>query len=182
MREHLLKDGRKLVIREACEDDAENLIDFLSIVNGETDFLTRGKNECRVDVEWEKNFLRETKKQQGSVFLLGYLDKELVCSANLAAPQKTRLAHNCEMGITVKKQFWHLGAASALLTDLIDFATNDPVLRTIHLGVYENNDRAIRLYEKFGFCEVGRHKDFFRVGDSFFDEILMDRDVSSSGL
>lgn len=178
MKEHLLKDGQKLLVREATEDDAEDLINYLGIVNGETDFLTRGKNESRVDVDWEKNFLRETKKQNGSVFLVGYLGKELACSANFAAPQKARLAHNCEMGITVKKKFWHLGAASSLLTDLIEFAEKDLVLRTMHLGVYENNTRAIRLYEKFGFREVGRHKDFFRVGDSFFDEILMDRDVS----
>lgn len=178
MKEHLLKDGRMLLIREASEDDAESLIDYLGIVNGETDFLTRGKDEARKDVEWEKSFLRETKRQHDSIFLVGYLGKELACSANLAAPQKTRLAHNCEMGITVKKQYWHLGAASALLTDLIDFAEKDPVLRTMHLGVYENNTRAIRLYEKFGFREVGRHKGFFRVGDSYYDEILMDRDVS----
>lgn len=178
MKEHLLKDGGKLLVREATEDDAEGLISFLGVVSGETDFLTFGRDTCRKDVEAERNFLRETKKQHGSVFLVGYLGKELVCTANLGAPQKARLAHNCEMGITVKKKYWHLGAASALLTDLIEFAEKDPVLRTMHLGVYENNTRAIRLYEKFGFREVGRHKDFFRVGDSFFDEILMNRDIS----
>ena len=181
MKSYCLKDGRKLLIREADASDAQSLVNYLSAVSGETDFLTRGKDESRTDAEWEKNFLRETKRQCGSVFLVGCLGEEIICSANLAAPQKKRLAHNCELGITVRKPFWHLGAASALLTELIAFAECDPVLRTVHLGVYANNTRAIRLYEKFGFREVGRHQNFFRIGDSFFDEILMDRDVSPAG-
>lgn len=181
MEQHVLKDGRELLIREADEADAQSLIDYFSAVNGETDFLTRGKGETRADAEREKAFLRASRETPGCIFLIGLLGEEIVCSANLSSPSRERLAHNCELGITVRKRYWHLGAASALLAELIAFAERDPVLRTMHLGVYENNGRAIRLYEKFGFCEVGRHRDFFRVGDSFYDEILMDRDVSSAG-
>ena len=68
----------------------------------------------------------------------------------------------------------NIGAASALLAELIGFAKNRPALRAIHLGVYENNERAISLYEEFGFVTVGRFRDYFQIDGKYFDEILMD--------
>lgn len=180
IRKTALKDRTILAVRRAREDDAEKLIAYRNQVGGESDFLTQGKNECRLTVEEEKAFLRGFAGNPSDLFLVGFVGDELACCANLASQGKKRVAHNCEFGITVGKKYWHLGAASALLAELIDFAKKDPVLEVIHLGVYENNERAIRLYKKFGFEKVGRHKRFFRIGDGYFDEILMDLDLRGS--
>ena len=180
MTQTILKDGRILSIRKAREDDAEQLVDYINLVGGESGFLTFGKDGCRYSVEEEKQFLRNLGDNPANLYLVGFVGDELACCANLASQGKKRVAHNCEFGITVKKKYWHLGAASALLAELIDFARKDPVLEMIHLGVYENNERAIRLYEKFGFEKVGRHKRFFRIGDEYYDEILMDLDLRGS--
>lgn len=180
MKQTVLKDGRILSIREAREDDAEQLVDYVNLVGGESDFLTFGKDGCRYSVEEEKEFLRNLGSHPANLYLIGFVGDELACSANLVASRSGRVAHNCEFGITVKKKYWHLGAASALLSELIDFVKKNPLLEVIHLGVYANNGRAIRLYERFGFEKVGRHKRYFRIGDEYYDEILMDLDLRGS--
>ena len=173
----VLKDGTVLSIRRVREDDAEKMIDYMNRVGGESDFLTFGKDECRFTVEQEKQFLRNLDGNSSSFFLAGFIGNELACSANIAASGKARLAHNGELGITVLKKYWHLGAASALLTELIRIAKSETELAAVHLGVYENNERAIRLYEKFGFKRVGRHNKYFHVGDRYYSEILMDLEL-----
>lgn len=174
MKQAVLKNGQTLNLRKAVEQDAEELLAYCNLVGGESDFLTYGKNGCNRTVEQERQFLGDLQNQPNSIFLLGFIEKELVCSANLGAEQIERLAHNCELGITVQKKAWGLGAASILMQELIDFAKNHSTLRTIHLGVYANNEPAIHLYQKFGFQTVGRFQDYFLVDGRYCDELLMD--------
>lgn len=174
MKKTILKNGRELFIRPAEESDAERLVEYMNLVGGESDFLTYGKNECRFTAETEKQFLRDQKKNPSSLFLVGLIGEELACSANLAAESKTRVTHNCELSITVRKKYWRLGAASALLTELIRFAKESGTLKIIHLDVYANNENAIRLYQAFGFQAAGRLKNYFRVGGNYYDDLIMD--------
>lgn len=169
----ILKDGRELMIRRAEEKDAEQLVEYSNVVGGESDFLTYGKNECRFTVEEERQFLRDQQKNPSNIYLAGFIGDELACFANLAAENKKRIAHNCELGITVRKKYWNLGAASAVMKELIGFAKKSETLKAIHLDVYANNQSAIRLYEKFGFQTVGRIQNYFRVGNEYYDNLIM---------
>ena len=66
--------------------------------------------------------------------------------------------------VAVFPQARRMGAASALLKDLIDWARqNDCAFIT--LEVRPSNGGAIALYEKFGFAEAGRRKRFYRNPD-----------------
>ena len=174
MEKVLLKDGRELSIRPAEEGDAAAILDYVNLVGGESDFLTYGKNGCRFTLEQEKEFLRDVRSSPADLYLVGFVGDELACCANVVEGRNKRVAHNCEFGITVRKKFWHLGAASALLGELIRFARDGGTIKTIHLGVYGRNGRAIRLYQKFGFETVGRHRNYFCVDGIYDDEVLMD--------
>ena len=44
MAEYILKDGRTLILRDPTLEDAEELLNFLKIVGGETDFLLADEN------------------------------------------------------------------------------------------------------------------------------------------
>lgn len=167
------KDGSVLSIRRVCEEDARQLLDYLNTVGGESDFLTFGKGEFRCTEEEEKQYLSGLAKNPANLFLVGFLNGELACSANVVGGGR-RTAHNCELGLSVLRKYWHIGAASALLAELFHLIREETEFETVHLGVYENNARAIRLYERFGFETVGRHKRYFRVGERYYDEILMD--------
>ena len=169
----ILKDGRELLIRQAEEKDAQQLVEYLNLVGGESNFLTYGKDEFHLTAEEERQFLRDQQKNPNNLYLAGFIDDELTCFASLTSESKKRISHNCELGITVRKKYWHLGAASALLTELIRFAKANEMLKSIHLDVYANNKNAIRLYEKFGFQAEGRIKNYFRIGNEYYDNLVM---------
>ncbi len=172
MKEVTLKDGRVLTLRRVQEDDAEAMLPFLNAIGGESDFLIFEKDGCKLTAEQEKSWIR-AQGQKNSVFLVGILDGELVATAQLAAAQRNKIAHTSEMAIVVRKAYWHLGAGTALLEELIRFAKEETLLKVIHLGVHADNARAISLYQKFGFQEIGRYPKFFQVNGSYYDEILM---------
>ena len=49
--------------------------------------------------------------------------------------------------------------------------------RTLWLGVWEHNPRAIAFYRKCGFAEVGAH--VFRLGDDAQTDLIMQRELSA---
>lgn len=175
-----LKDGNELLIREADEGDAEQLVIYRNEIGEESNFLIYGKNGCHITVEREQENIRDWKSCSEDLFLVGFIGETLVCSANLVGEKKERVAHNCELGIAVRKRYWNLGVGNALMRQLMDFARQNQTLKAIHLGVYENNANALHLYKKFGFQVVGRFRNYFKVSNSnnngaeYFDEILMD--------
>ncbi len=60
-----------------------------------------------------------------------------------------------------------------MLEEVKHFAKNNGITRILHLGVRNDNVNAIKLYKKCGFEEIGVFKDFFKIGEEYFDKILM---------
>ena len=84
------------------------------------------------------------------------------------------------VAISIKRDYWRLGIGSIAMREMIDFARNTGVLRTLSLEVREGNERAISLYKRFGFAEIGRHKGRINVRGTYYDEILMDLDLTQA--
>ena len=64
------------------------------------------------------------------------------------------------------------GAAAALMGACLDRARADG-FRTVWLGVWERNDRAVAFYRKWGFSVVGKKP--FAVGSDVQDDYVMER-------
>ena len=169
-----LNNGKDLLQRNAEETDAEKMIEYLNIIGGESDNLLFGKGGFRLNVDQEREYLKSAKEDPNTLMLLGFIDDKIVSVAQISASNRARIAHNSELSISVKKEYWHMGIGSAQMNELINFAKNSGKTRNISLGVRDVNTNAIKLYEKCGFTKVGVHKNFFNVDGSFYDEILMD--------
>ena len=57
-KEITLKDGRKCILRPTMPDDAENMIEYMKVTSGETDFLLRTPEEVNYTVEGKGGFCR----------------------------------------------------------------------------------------------------------------------------
>jgi len=174
LREIILKTGEKLILRQPTEDDAGAMIEYLNQVGGESDNLLFGKDEFYMTVEQEKEFIRKLRQNPNSIMILGLIDNSIVSVSQIGCLSKKRIAHNCELAISVRKQHWNKGIGSAVMEELIRFAKNHDRIKNVHLGVRASNSRAIGLYEKFGFVKVGVHKDYFNINGTYDDLILMD--------
>lgn len=60
------------------------------------------------------------------------------------------------------------------MKELFTLAINHPVIKVVSLIVKDGNERAIHLYEKYGFEVVGRHKNNVYVYNQYHDVLLMD--------
>jgi ribosomal protein S18 acetylase RimI-like enzyme len=65
-----------------------------------------------------------------------------------------------------------------LLEEALRRADTIPAVEQVHLSVVTSNEAAVRLYEKMGFSTYGTDPRVLRVGDKYYDEYLMVRQVS----
>ncbi|MFR1709313.1 MAG: GNAT family N-acetyltransferase [Clostridium sp.] len=169
-----LKSGKELLLRRPKEEDAEAMIEYLNIVGGESNNLLFGKNEFRLTVEQEKEYIKSINDNENALMLLGIIDNKIISVSQVSASNRKRIAHNSELAISVKKEYWGMGIGTAVMESLIDFARSSNTIKTISLGVKGSNKKAQHLYEKLGFEKVGVHKNFFNIDGNYDDEILMD--------
>ncbi|WP_346931012.1 GNAT family protein [Clostridium sp.] len=169
-----LKSGKELLLRRPKEEDAEAMIEYLNIVGGESDNLLFGKNEFRLTVDQEREHINNVNINDNALMLLCIIDNQIVSVSQVSAPNRKRIAHNSELAISVKKEYWSMGIGTTVMEVLIDFAKNHETIKTISLGVKANNKKAQHLYEKLGFEKVGVHRNFFNIDGNYDDEILMD--------
>ena len=179
MSEYTVCDGRTLILRDPTLDDAQELIDFLKVVGSETDFLLADENGIEgLTLEGEKDWITTTLTAPNTKMFVGTIDGEIVLVCDVRAAGRPRIAHVGGVAISIKRDYWRLGIGSIAMQAMIDFAKSTGVLRVLSLEVRAGNERAISLYKRFGFVEVGRHKGRINVRGTYYDEILMDLDLT----
>lgn len=84
-----------------------------------------------------------------------------------------RRSHVGELGMCVRDDYQNQGIGYKLLDAAIAFAYNWLNLKRLELIVYTDNDRAIRLYEKFGFAIEGTLRNYALRNGVFADVYAM---------
>lgn len=79
--------------------------------------------------------------------------------------------------LCVSKMFQGQGLGKLVLEHLIDLA-NDHKAEVLLLEVRPSNTRAVRLYQNYGFNEVGTRKDYYPAKDGREDALIMARDLT----
>jgi RimJ/RimL family protein N-acetyltransferase len=88
------------------------------------------------------------------------------------------MAHVASLGISVRRDFWHMGIGYTLMNMMIEWTKATNLLKKINLTVRSDNPNAIALYRKCGFRYVGTLHDEMRIADESVDldamELLLD--------
>ncbi len=178
-----LRDGREVVIRRAIPDDAEAILRYMHEGLPEfTEYILTEPDEFTMTISKERAWIKDRDDALGRVALLALADNEVVGMLSCGTDTHKRLTHVAGIGMTLRQSYWDSGLGSLMLVQLIEWAESHPVLELIRLSVYSDNDRAIALYKKFGFQEVGRIPQEFKFGpDRYKDGITMCRPVGKKG-
>lgn len=94
--------------------------------------------------------------------------------ATLYLQPYNKLAHQCEFGIVVSKDYRNFGIGSYLMSCLMHLAREKFFIELLHLTVYSLNP-AIKLYRRFGFKEFGRQEFWIKEKQGYFARIFMER-------
>ena len=161
-----------LEFREAKESDAQALLTHLGKVGAETDNLTFGKEGFRISPEREARFINRFIKNEDEIMLVAMDGDVVVANGVIERERIPRLSHISRLTITVLKNYWGQGIGSRLMKMMIDFCVSTDA-KVISLEVRSDNDRAVKLYEKFGFETIGLYKKFFKINGEYHDAYLM---------
>ena len=162
-------------IREARAQDAEALLAYVKRIGGESDNLTFDGNGFPITVEQEQHFLENVHSDPGSIHLIALKDGKIIADGSLSGFPR-RMSHRAGLGISVVRDEWNHGIGSMLMERLIGFAKESGI-ELINLEVRADNDSAIHLYEKYGFRSIGTSPAYFKIGDQYFDFVLMVLDL-----
>ena len=163
----------KVIVRKAKKSDAKELVEYLNIIGGESDYLTFGAGEFGKSVEQEEAFIENVLKEENAVALIAEFNGKIVGNLNFSGGPRQRTAHVGEFGISVLKEYWGNGIGEYLIKYLIDWSKTSSIIRKINLRVRTDNKRGIKLYKKLGFSEEGIIKRDFLIDGEFYDSLIM---------
>lgn len=159
-------------IRRVNIKDAEGILEYCKIVGGETDNLLFGSEGLGFSVETERTIIENIAAKEKDIMLVAMDEDNVVGIGNIMGNGRMRIEHQARLAISVRKDYWGQGVGSRIMQSLIDFA-KERSIEVITLEVYHANESAIKLYEKFGFKEIGYFKNFSKVNDEYKDAVLM---------
>lgn len=170
-----LKDGREALLRAPLEEEAAELLKFITKASGETDYLlTRPEVWEKMTVEQEAAFIRETRLSQSELMLTCFVDGMIVgnCQISFLTGIKTR--HRASVAISVLQEYWSLGIGTRMFEEMFKAARSRPSVRQIELDFIEGNVRARALYEKMGFRITGVKPDAIQTSSgALVNEYMM---------
>lgn len=172
-----LKNGEILTITSPTLDDAQELADYANTIRYESKFITMGEEDELSTKTNQEKWVQSTLNNLNFIFS-AKLNGELVGSGNLGPKSnKARLAHRCDMGMSVLKKYWNLGIASEIMKVVIEKA-KEVGFEQIELQVASENAPARHLYKKFGFYETGYINNGMKYADGTYAKlILMQKDL-----
>ena len=161
----------EMKIRQVKAEDAEAMLDFCRAVGGESDNLSFGAEGLPFTVEQERAALAAFDANPRETNLAAVVGETIIGNCHIA-PGKRRFSHRAEVSVSVRRPYWRQGVGRAMLTQAID-AARAAGIEVISLEVRTDNVGAIALYRSLGFEEIGLFRKFGKIGETYFDALLM---------
>lgn len=172
-KEIALKDGRTAVLRAPERADAAELLDYLRVTAGETEFVTRYPDEVVMTVEQEEDFFEKTNASDTAMMIVCVVDGKLAGNCQIVWVNRRKVRHRASVMITLYREFWNLGIGTMMFREMERVARENGVTQ-LELEYIEGNERGKALYEKMGFRQYAERPDAYRLKDGTYrNEILM---------
>ena len=168
------RDGTHVLFREPSPRDAAQLMKFINafVTEKRSGILINERVGLDEEKAWLRGVLADIRKRKG-VMLLVDVDGEIMgnCDIN-RLPWKS--SHVANLGIALSREIRGKGVGEALMTKTIELARKRMRgLEMLHIKAFAYNEKALALYRRFGFVEVGRVPRANKEGKEYHDDVLM---------
>lgn len=169
--------GRLVIDRGQAADGDDALELYLGVLAEERWFIA-SPDEVLLDGDAQGAHIAWLNRQENSVFLTARLGAELVGALKITGGDLRRGRHVGRLEVWVGERWREAGVGWALLTAGVRWAEECPRLSKLSLCVFDDNPRAIHLYERLGFVVEGRRVGEYRERDGRLrGDVLMARPV-----
>lgn len=171
--EKILKNGKIAIFRNPTEADAHEMVEYLRVTAGETDFLIGYPEERTLTDEQEALFLKRSNESAKDLMIVCEIDGKITGNCSIMFNSRIKTRHRASVGIALLKEFWGLGIGTLMFEELIRIARDRGIMQ-MELEVVEGNERAIVLYQKMGFQTVAEKPNAIRLKDgTLLKEFIM---------
>lgn len=164
------KKGNAVIFRYPEPNDLDGMLSYANaMIDEDTFILLNGKQLTR---EYEQQFLDGVLKQMESGDLIQIaviINGEYAGNASIERGKyrKSEVGH---VGLGLLKQYREEGIGSELMKTMIE-ESKHLGLRIIELSCFENNPRALHVYEKLGFIKSGVTPGAILFKNSYIGEV-----------
>lgn len=170
------KRDRMILLRSVYPDDAVSLINLTHRILQQPGIMVTAPDEFDVTEDQERKWITEHLDQEGWVAIAAESEKNIIGFIDMNTGTRRSLSHRGILGICIHPDWQNAGIGPLLMDALFSWAATVPSIEKITLAVISENDRAIHLYQKYGFIMEGhRHKEIKRSDGTYQDDILMAR-------
>ena len=174
MHKFTARDGTSVVFREPRSSDAKLLMEFINAFVAEpmSGLLINKRVHLKEEKAWLKGWLADIKSRKG-VMLLVEADGKVEGNCTVSR-LVWKSSHMADAGIALSKNIRGRGIGEALMRETIELARKRiRGLEIIQLKAFDYNERALELYRKLGFVDVGRIPRANKEGKDYYDDVLM---------
>jgi RimJ/RimL family protein N-acetyltransferase len=163
------KKNRQVIIRVVRKSDLNDLLMYAnSLVEDEAFVMLNQKLSRDEQIKYLNDSLQKVKHNQ-KIHLVVEVDNHFAGSVEARILEK-RKSHVGEVGISLHRDFRDEGIGYICLSVLINEARKFG-LRLLYLHCFENNDRAIHLYEKIGFKKSGVIPGMYEYKNNYIGDV-----------
>lgn len=105
---------------------------------------------------------------EAGIYAVAEIGNEAVGHASLEPMPLQAMWHVFSLTVVVHPDHTGRGIGSALMSHVLTWAEDNPLVEKVELRVRESNAVARRLYARFGFVEEGRFERRIKLGDGIY--------------
>ncbi len=127
------------------------------------------------DEKWKEQ-LKRSHEGNGSVMFFAKDGEKLIGMLGAFWDDKEKTKHIANIfGVYVNSAYRGKGIGSQLMDAILKYLNDIPQIEKIKLGVVTKQIPALKMYEKYGFVQVGKHEKELKFGGEYYDEYLMEK-------
>jgi RimJ/RimL family protein N-acetyltransferase len=176
-RQFRAKNGKLVTLRAIRWEDLGEILQFANHLVDERELdpdlgiILDRKQTLETEASWlgEKLASIELGYQ---VSVVAEIDGKLVGNSEVIRGKSVDVFHHGKLGISVLREYRNQGIGVEMMNTLVE-ESRKLRLKTIELELFANNERALHVYEKVGFKQVGKIPKKILRKDRFLDAIVM---------
>lgn len=162
-----LKNGKTAYLSSPELSDAKELLDYLSITAGESDYVLRYPEEVHMTLEQEERFINNVVDSDLNMMAVCRVDGKIAGNCHLMMNNRIKTRHRATVAIALYREFWNLGIGTKMFELMIETAKAKGI-EQLELEYIEGNVRGEALYRKMGFETVSFKPNAIRLKDGTY--------------
>lgn len=171
--EYELKNGTKIELKETSVEDTQKILEFLDVIKYESRIFMALSQGLNLNYDGIKNYIKEMVSSKNSIGIIALEQGEVVGAASVKGNKKSICAHNGELYICVRRDYWGKGVSKIIINRMIKEAKKKFKLKNLISIMDIENTRTIESYEEMGFKKIGVYRNYYKIGRHFSHGIIL---------